>query len=140
MSAPDAWVVFCDNTELAWLRLLRRGFRHCFVVLRDNGRWVTLDPLAQLLEVSVPSVAPDFDLPGWLATRGHTVVPATIRRDLTRPAPLALFTCVEACKRVIGLHARFVVTPWQLYRHLAGPIARAGAFAITAPSLALARP
>ena len=116
--APRAWVVFCDNTELAWLRLLRPGFRHCFALLHDGGRWLTIDPLATLLEVTAPPVEPGFDLPGWFAGQGHTVVAATIRRDLTRPAPLGLFTCVEACKRVIGLQDRVVLTPWQLYRRL----------------------
>ncbi len=31
------------------------------------------------------------------------------------------FTCVEAAKRVLGLHDRRVVTPWQLYRRLSDP-------------------
>src|SRR3954466_12569602 len=29
-------------------------------------------------------------------------------------APWAPFTCVEAAKRVLGLHVRRVMTPWQL--------------------------
>jgi len=35
-----------------------------------------------------------------------------------KEAPWMPHTCVEAVKRVIGLHARFIITPWQLYRHL----------------------
>ncbi len=117
-SALRAWVVFCDNTELAWLRPLRPGFRHCFTVLHDGNRWIAIDPLAALLEVTVPPVAPDFDLPGWFAGQGHTVVPAPVGRDKSRPAPWAPFTCVETCKRLLGIHAGFVLTPWQLFRHL----------------------
>jgi hypothetical protein len=49
------------------------------------------------------------------------VAAAPIRRDHLRPAPLAPFTCVEAAKRVLGLHDRRVVTPWQLYRRLIDP-------------------
>ena len=64
---PRAWIVFCDNTELAWLRLLRPGFRHCFAVLHDGERWIAIDPLATRLEVTVPPLAADFDLPGWFA-------------------------------------------------------------------------
>ena len=26
---PKAWVAFCGEAELWWLRLLRPGFRHC---------------------------------------------------------------------------------------------------------------
>ncbi|HYD30083.1 MAG TPA: hypothetical protein VEB64_04405 [Azospirillaceae bacterium] len=113
-----AWVVFRGDAELAWLRLLRPGFRHCFVVLHDGWRWITLDPLAPHTEVAVPPVPAEADLPGWFAGQGMTVVPAPVRRDRRRPAPWAPFTCVEAVKRVLGIHARRVLTPWQLYRHL----------------------
>ena len=41
-----------------------------------------------------------------------------VNRLHKRPAPLMVFTCVEAVKRVLGLHRRLVFTPWQLYRHL----------------------
>lgn len=115
---PRAWVVFCGQADLFWLRLLRRGFRHCFAVLNDGERWITIDPLSPCLEIAVQPVPAAFDLPCWLRERGHVVVPATVGRGHGRPAPWAPFTCVEAVKRVIGLHDRFVLTPWQLYRRL----------------------
>ncbi|MFA5592593.1 MAG: hypothetical protein WC989_04685 [Micavibrio sp.] len=114
-----AWVVFSGSTEITWLRFLKPGFRHCYVLINDGERWTSLDPLSHVTEVSVHHHVPaDFDLPGWLAARGNRVVKAPMRRDLTRPAPFMLFTCVEAVKRVLGIHRRLVVTPWQLYRHL----------------------
>jgi hypothetical protein len=118
---PKAWVAFCGEAELWWLRLLRPGFRHCFVVLNDGTHWITIDPLSPHMEVVVQPVASGFDLIGWLRERGHAVAAAPIRRDHLRPAPLAPFTCVEAAKRVLGLHDRRVVTPWQLYRRLTDP-------------------
>ncbi|WP_029009098.1 hypothetical protein [Azospirillum halopraeferens] len=115
---PAALVAFSGAAELWWLRLLRPGFRHCFVVVNDGRHWVLLDPLAPFTDVAVLEVDAAFDLAGWLRARGMAVVPARPRRGLTRPAPWAPFTCVEAVKRVLGLHAPLVVTPWQLYRHL----------------------
>ena len=113
-----AWVVFSGQTDLAWLRLLKPGFRHCFVLLNDGQRWVTLDPLSNYMEVAVHHyVPPEFDLPRWLAARGFKVVQSEIAHE-KKPAPFMLFTCVEAVKRVLGLHKRFIITPWQLYRHL----------------------
>jgi hypothetical protein len=116
-----AWVVFCGEADMPWLRLLRPGFRHCFVVLNDGRHWITVDPLSPHTEIAVQPTPPGFDLIGWFAGRGQAVAAAAIRRDRRRPAPWAPFTCVEAVKRVLGLHARFVVTPWQLYRHLTRP-------------------
>ena len=118
---PDALVVFCDGEKPDWVRLLRPGFRHVFVALRDGPHWLTVDPLCQRMEVQVQPVPPDMDLAAWFRAHGMTVVPATIDRSGTAPAPVAPFTCVEAVKRVLGLRDRFVLTPWQLYRRLTRP-------------------
>jgi len=115
-----AWVVFSSQTDLSWLKILRPGFRHCFVLLNDGQRWISLDPLSNSMEIAVHHhVPPDFDLPYWMEARGHAVVQTDISR-VGKPAPFTLFTCVEAVKRVIGLHKRFIITPWQLYRYLQG--------------------
>lgn len=113
-----AWVVFCGGAELWWLRLLKPGFRHCFVVLDDGRHWIVLDPLAPFTDVAVLTRGGVPDLPGWYRALGLTVVAAAVRRGLTRPAPWAPFTCVEAVKRVLGLHAPLVLTPWQLHCRL----------------------
>ncbi|PZQ48702.1 MAG: hypothetical protein DI551_01055 [Micavibrio aeruginosavorus] len=115
----NAWVVFSGQTEISWLKFLKPGFRHCYVLLNDGERWTSLDPLSHVTEVSVHHHVPaDFDLPGWLRTRGNRVVAAPMRRDVAKAAPFMLFTCVEAVKRVLGIHKRGVITPWQLYQHL----------------------
>lgn len=118
MSAPlAALVVFSGQADLPWLRLLRAGFRHCFVALNDGRHWVTLDPLSTRIEVTVQPVPPGFDLAGWYRAQGLTVV-ETRAETPVRPAPFAPWTCVEAVKRTIGLRDRRVLTPWQLFRRL----------------------
>lgn len=121
--APQrAWIVFCGETERWWLRLLRPGFRHCFALLHDGGRWLLFDPLAPHLELSCLPLPSGYDAPGWYARQPDMrVVPARLRRDTRRPAPLGPFTCVEAVKRLLGIHARLIVTPWQLFRYLTRP-------------------
>lgn len=117
-SAMEAWVVFTGETDLPWLRILRPGFRHCFVLMNDGRHWISLDPLANHTEVTVHHVPPEFDLPGWLSDRGQKVIAAPVSRVKMRAAPVGFFTCVEAVKRVLGLHDGFVFTPWQLYQRL----------------------
>lgn len=114
----QAWVVFTDQTDLPWLKMLKPGFRHCYALLNDGERWISLDPLSNYLDVIVHHQLPaDFNLPLWLEQRGHKVVKAPLRR-VKKEAPWMIFTCVEAVKRALGLHNRFIFTPWQLYRHL----------------------
>jgi hypothetical protein len=116
------WVVFSGKADLPWLRMLRPGFRHCYVLLFEGGRWISVDPMLSRMEIHVHNHLPaDFDLPGWLESRGQRTVLAFIDHSSARPAPWRPFTCVEAVKRILGLHAGFVLTPWQLYRHLTQP-------------------
>ena len=113
-----SWVVFTNQTELPWLRFFKRGFRHCFVLLHDGECWISVDPMSNYIEVAVHNVPTDFDLSTWLRMRGHHIVEAELTQDIKRSMPLMLFTCVEACKRILGVHDYLILTPWQLYRHL----------------------
>ncbi len=112
-----AWVVFSGQTDLPWLRLLKPGFRHCYVIINDGENWISVDPLSCHTEVLVHHLSPDFNLPAWLEKRNLTVVPATITPQQTL-APMMVHSCVEAVKRVLGLHDFWVFTPYQLYKRL----------------------
>lgn len=116
--AQKAWLVCTNQTELKTLRLFKKGFRHCFIILHDGAHWISVDPLSNQMEVIVHNVEPDFDLPRWLEARGHKIASAPIAQRLNQAAPIMLFTCVEACKRILGIRNIFILTPWQLYRHI----------------------
>lgn len=118
LSEQKAWVVFSGKADVPWLRLLKPGFRHCFVLLHDGRHWLSVDPMLNYMDVQYQKVPRDFDVADWLKERGETIVPAPVCRDVKIPAPWSPFTCVEAVKRVLGIHARGVLTPWQLYRYL----------------------
>lgn len=114
------WIVFSDNADWWPLRFLRKGFRHCHVVMQDNGGlWLAFDPMLNYLHLETFSyLQPDFDLPEWLRQRGFMVIEVVADHSRKRPAPLRPLTCVEAVKRLIGLHDRTIFTPWQLYKRL----------------------
>lgn len=116
--APAALVVFSGRTDLWWLRLLKPGFRHCLLLLRAPGGWIAYDPMAHGTAVFHLADMPAGNLVADILARGLVVVPARPRQPPVRPAPLAPFTCVEAVKRALGIHARRVFTPWQLFRYL----------------------
>lgn len=118
-----AWVVFSGQADRPWLRLLRPGFRHCFVILNDGRHWLSFDPMLNHIDLRVHDHVPaEFDLPRWLRERGQKVVVAPVDHSRKKPVPVSLFTCVEAVKRVLGLHRFFILTPWQLYCHLLNDI------------------
>lgn len=125
-ATEEVLVVFVDHAACPWLRPLRRGFRHCFAALRQDGRWLLVDPLKRRLEVRLLPPAAGFDLAALYVAQGYRVLrrgpppqggdPPPPRRGggpLLRP-----LTCVEAVKRLVGVEGAWTLTPWQLFRRL----------------------
>ena len=110
-------VVFEDRPDGLWLRWLRPGFRHCFCLLRSERGWILCDSRGDGFDI-LP--APDCGvepLARSYARLGGRVLGLS-RPPRRPPFPLAPFTCVELVKRVLGLRAPWLVTPYALYRHL----------------------
>ncbi len=55
----SAVVVFCGGAELPWLKLLKPGFRHCFIIVDGGGgAWVSLNPMSHRTEIAVLAHGP----------------------------------------------------------------------------------
>ena len=118
-AAPSVLVVFADHTACPWLRPLRRGFRHCFVAFRAGPLWLACEPLKDRIQLDALDLPPDFDLAAFYGEQGHRVLLG--RRPPPgprRPFALAPLTCVTVVKRLLGITAPWVWTPWQLYTYL----------------------
>lgn len=118
-----ALVVFSGKTELAWLRMLRPGYRHCFVVIEHisqegDASWVLYNPLSTGTQMAVWSSANDETIRTWLVQQGYEVLVARVLPATQRIFGWRPYTCVEAIKRLLGLHEPHIFTPWQLYKAL----------------------
>ncbi|MDR1476625.1 MAG: hypothetical protein LBI17_00675 [Rickettsiales bacterium] len=113
-----AYAVFSPHADMPWLRVLRPGFRHCFVLLADGNRVVSIEPLASRIEIaSIDAPLGVGPLLDSLEADGMRVVPA--RLTYTDAGwRFGVFTCVEVVKRVLGIRAPLALTPYRLYRHL----------------------
>lgn len=113
-----ALVVFSGRADLWWLRLLKPGFRHCFVALEGETGWLVVEPLSHCTEVTLLPAIAERELASWY--RAHDLTVAATRRIAPerRAAPLRPYSCVESVKRLLGIHAGNVLTPWQLFRYI----------------------
>lgn len=113
-----AIVVFADDVCLKWLRPLRSGFRHCFVAVNRSDVWIISNSLSHYTDLDVAVDWTAAEISAWYHRLGCVTVETTTRTPVPRCAPIRPFTCVESVKRILGLRAPWVLTPWQLYRHL----------------------
>ena len=95
----------------------RPGFRHCFVALDDGRAWIEVDPRGDgtRVDADVPAAC---DLASHYRTLGYAVIETALRFRRRRYRAPGAFTCVEAVKRVLGIHGWLIWTPYQLYRQL----------------------
>jgi hypothetical protein len=111
-----AIVVFHDHGR-HWLnRLLKPGFRHCFVAVQSGGYWIEIDARDGLPMVKVQCAA-DYDLAGFYRDNGFSVIEAC---QSARPpvGPVSAANCAGMVKAILGLRAPLALTPYQLYRRL----------------------
>lgn len=113
-----ALVIFSGRTGVRWLRWLKPGYRHCFVAVDDGIEWLTVDPLLHRLEIRASGLPSSFDLASEYRRLDLDVIEVAPPAVPLRCAPFGLFTCVETAKRLLGIRARWVLTPWQLRRWL----------------------
>lgn len=112
------WLVFSDETDLKLLKILRRGFRHCFAVMQQDQRWIVIDPRSDKTDIQILNHPHHFNLPRALAAQGKTVLQIPAIQTPRRVANIMPWSCVEIMKRVIGLHKWWIITPYQLFRYL----------------------
>jgi hypothetical protein len=116
------FLAFGGEADQAWLRPLRRGFRHCFAALGDEAGWTVLEPLSGRLLVARLPVPAGFDLPGFYRRAGLAVLGPFVPGDAAprRLPDLSPFTCVALCRALLGAGAPFALTPYGLFRALGG--------------------
>ena len=76
-----ALVVFEDRDDLAVLRLLRPGFRHCFCILGCASTWTICDPLKTRLEITPVFGPTEGELAAHFYEQGHTVLQGNVSAD-----------------------------------------------------------
>lgn len=115
-----ALIVFSDNTGVWWLKYLKAGFRHCFIILETDRGCVWVDPLSSSFTIKILEGYELNSLVRWYRESGMRVLSVSVPAHGGKPFAWAPMTCVEVVKRLIGVRDPFVLTPWQLYKAIKG--------------------
>jgi len=111
-------VIFAHNTGVWWLRFLKPGFRHCFIILETDRGCVCIDPISNRFTISMLEGYELKALLHWYRDMGMKVMNVGVDHNNCKSFFWAPMTCVEVVKRLIGLRESLILTPWQLYRYL----------------------
>ena len=113
-----ALVGFSGDTNLWWLKPLKKGFKHCFVVLGDGEICVAVDPIRSHTEIGVFKDIDFTIMREFFEANNYTVVETFVRKPEYTKASLGIFSCVEVAKRLLGIHKASILTPYNLYNFL----------------------
>lgn len=120
--ARIAIIGFTDAERPWWLRFFPKGFRHCFALISDAGRWVVVNPMSHWTDIAVLPEAADNarveDIVRALADKNIAARVCAVAEPARRTLPPTPFTCVEVVKRIVGLRAPWVLTPAALARFI----------------------
>lgn len=112
-----AYVVFGDS-NLWFLKCLKKGYRHCSIVYNTGSSYIAIDPCASITIVDCGSKK---DMINLLKTRDRasTVVEVDVpdHRYCTG-VRLDICTCVGNIKSLLGIIDIKVQTPHQLFKRL----------------------
>lgn len=117
----EVYVVFEDSDSLWWLRFLKKGFRHCYILLtsRENNLMILLNPRSNKTDVQLFSNCDTDEAIRLFATeKEHTILRVHLAQTPLKCAPIMFFTCVEFVKRILGIHDFSIITPYQLYKKI----------------------
>ena len=112
-----ALVVF-HNHGNHWLDpILKEGFKHVFCAVVDGDYWIVVDGRNGLPAVEVVAASTE-DLKAFYENEGFTVI--EVDRGSPLRSPLILNNCVGMVRAILGIRTSFVLTPYQLFKHLRG--------------------
>ncbi|MHA1541319.1 MAG: hypothetical protein ACTSXL_01195 [Alphaproteobacteria bacterium] len=112
-----AFILFRNERKLKFLRILKKDFRHCAVILKSKTYWLYIDQTFFQLEIRVWEKTANpleiFQKNNW---NFFEILPPKIsEKNLFR---LGWIDCVSISKRILGIKKTFIFTPYQLYNHL----------------------
>ena len=116
-SVESFYVGFSDETTIPVLKLLKHGFRHCFLFFGDENNSFILDPISNRIDLSFVPISIDY-LVELFEKNNIKMVYIAERFENKKISTSGVFTCVEVVKRVLGISKPFIITPFRLYNFL----------------------
>ena len=108
--SSKVYIVFEDDSEHWWSKLLKKGIRHCFLIKPVPNSYIIYGKSAKSFDLFTVSDQKSI-------IEGNYIIESYVPKECKRSL-FMLNTCVGAVKQVVGINKPFIWTPYQLYRYL----------------------
>lgn len=109
MSSDNYYVVFTPSMDHWWCRFLHPDYQHCYLLKAEAEQWIVYGKTTEGIDLHA--------LPEFSASAGNMIVVKTEVQSNFRTL-LMLNTCVGHIKQALGIWQPWIVTPYQLHKHL----------------------
>lgn len=115
MSRENEYYLLFLNGRGHWSnKLLKKGFQHIAIMMRDQFNWLIFDPQEYGLKWEILGNAAK-DLPRTFCKNVLKITTLATPAFRTR---IGYLSCVSVAKYVLGIYLPLCYTPWQLYKML----------------------
>ena len=111
-----AYLIF-EDSPTKWLRALKKHYKHVSILVPSGDVHVHIDTRSKGTEIRVVDYCEVEYMFDRTLFHDVTIVPIDITKD-DKGYGWSVFTCVEQAKRILGIRAWWVLTPYQLYKHV----------------------
>ena len=108
--SSKVYVVFTDDRDHWWSRFLKKGIRHCYILVPSANRIIKFSRTAESFELFTTEAEKGIIDNNYIVC---SFVPKKCKRSL-----FMLNTCVGHTKQILGITNPFILTPYQLYKYL----------------------
>ena len=117
-----------EHHQLKWYqRLLKRGFRHVWMMVYDGIGWYKIERIHGYMDVANvylldEEMISNVDVKKYMEERGCVVQEVNLswfrEEGMRTPHLLTVSNCVECVKDVLGIKGFFLMTPLQLFNYI----------------------
>lgn len=112
----EYYIGFGGGKTYWWTKFLKKGFRHCFLMIKHNNKWLVIDHIMAYTDVAMIE---GLNAAEGIKNKGYVAFKVKPNRDTNNKLHIFRpFTCVETVKHFLGISNPWIFTPYQLYKYL----------------------
>jgi hypothetical protein len=108
--SSKVYIVFTDDQKHWWSGFLKKGIRHCYVVIPSDNKLITYAKTHKGFDLFTTDAEKGIIGTSYIL---YSYKPKKCRRGL-----FMLNTCVGHTKQILGINNPFILTPYQLYKYV----------------------